>query len=351
MSARPLRGLSKKPLRASDGCEAARGGVLGRANMPAHSRSLRPGLACFSRVRGGGHLSGQALSRQVATAALAASAMLVGLHSARASAEVPAAAAAPAPRPNVDHFDEQAAWTWLKRQVAMGPRPAGSPASRRLAERLRSALPGGRFQPVPGGLRNVIGVVPGRNPKRVVVLGAHYDTKDLPGFVGANDGASGTAVALQLARTVKPRALRPTLVVILFDGEESPPGATDFETSGLRGSKVAARSFRHAEAMILLDFVGDKDLSLPRESLSDERLWARLRAAAARVGVGRVFPPRVQGAVLDDHLPFLRAGVPAINLIDFDFPCWHQRCDDLSAVSIRSVDAVGEAVLQLLRTL
>jgi glutaminyl-peptide cyclotransferase len=259
--------------------------------------------------------------------------------------------AASAPRLNVDHFDEQAAFAFLKRQVALGPRPAGSPASRRLAAILKKSIPRGRYQSVPGGLRNVIGTVPGRNPRRLVVVGAHYDTKDLPGFVGANDAASGTAVVRQLARTIKPRTVRPTLVFIFFDGEESPPGSEDFERDGLRGSKVAARIFSHAEAMVLLDFVGEKNLSLPREGYSNRRLWARLRSAAQRVGAGRTFPPRTGSYVSDDHIPFQQAGVPSIDLIDFDFPCWHRRCDDLSVVSARSLDAVGETMIEFLRGL
>jgi glutaminyl-peptide cyclotransferase len=261
------------------------------------------------------------------------------------------AAAAPAPRPSVDRFDGKAAFAFLKRQVALGPRPAGSRVSRKLAGILRASVPNGRYQAVPGGLQNVISTVRGRDPRRIVVVGAHYDTKDLPGFVGANDAASGTAVVRQLARTIKPRTLRPTLVFVFFDGEESPRGSDDFERDGLRGSKIAAGALSHAEAMVLLDFVGDRDLAIPREAQSSKRLWTKLRAAARRVGVGRVFPPRSQGVILDDHLPFLRAGVPAIDLIDFDFPCFHRRCDNLSVVSERSVDAVGEAVLELLRSL
>jgi glutaminyl-peptide cyclotransferase len=259
--------------------------------------------------------------------------------------------AASAPRPNVDRFDEQAAFAFLKRQIALGPRPAGSSASRRLAAILKKSIPRGRYQDVPGGLRNVIGSVPGRNPRRLVVIGAHYDTKDLPGFVGANDAASGTAVVRQVARTIKPRTVRPMLVFIFFDGEESPPGSEDFERDGLRGSKVAAPAFSHAEAMVLLDFVGDKKLSLPREGFSNRRLWARLRAAAGRVGAGRTFPPRTGSYVSDDHIPFRRAGVPSVDLIDFAFPCFHRPCDDLSAVSAASLDAVGETMIQFLRDL
>jgi Zn-dependent M28 family amino/carboxypeptidase len=263
------------------------------------------------------------------------------------------ACAASATTARVDRFDEQRAFALLREQVELGPRPAGSEASRKLAERLRRLLPNGRFQPVPDGLRNVIGVVRGRNPRRTVVLGAHYDTKDIPAFVGANDGASGTAAVVELARTIKPRQLRPTIVFILFDGEESPKGTPDseFERYGLRGSKVAAKTYRNAETMILLDFVGDKDLSTPREQNSSRALWAKLRAAAKRTGNGRYYPPTATGAVLDDHIPFNRAGVPSIDLIDFDFACWHRTCDDLSAVSPKSLDASGETVLELLRSL
>ena len=264
-----------------------------------------------------------------------------------------ASAAEGVPRAKVNRFNGRGAYGSVKRQVALGPRPAGSRASRELAERIRRTLPRGRFGMVPGGLRNVIGTVPGRDRSRTVVVGAHYDTKDLPGFVGANDGASGTAVLTQLARTLRPRRLRSTVVFIAFDGEESPADAPEdqFERFGLRGSKAAAPTYRGARAMILLDFVGERGLRIPREELSDRALWRGLRAAARRVGVGPVFPARRQRAVLDDHVPFIRQGVPSIDLIDFDFACFHRACDDLSQVSARSLDAVGETMLELLRRL
>jgi glutaminyl-peptide cyclotransferase len=250
---------------------------------------------------------------------------------------------------SVDRFDGAAAFRLLRRQVELGPRPAGSTASRRLARLLRRIVPHGRYQEVPGGLRNVIGTVRGREPG-YVVLGAHYDTKDIRGFVGANDGASGTAIVAQLARTM--RRPRHTIHFIFFDGEEAPRGALgDFEDEGLRGSKVAAPAFSEAQAMVLLDFVGDRELTLRREANSSPGLWRRLRAAARRVGSGRVFPAGTEGPVSDDHLPFLSEGVPSIDLIDFDFPCFHLRCDNMRAVSERSVDLVGEAVYELMRDL
>jgi Zn-dependent M28 family amino/carboxypeptidase len=214
-------------------------------------------------------------------------------------------------------------------------------------------LPRGSFQPVPGGLRNVVGFVRGRDPRRFVVVAAHYDTKDIPGFLGANDGAGGTAVLVQLARTIRPRTIGPSVLFLALDGEEVPAGVPDsqFLAYGMRGAKVAAPRYRRAQAMILLDFVANKNLVLPREGNSNRTLWERLRRAARRIGVGSVFPDKESGPVLDDHYPFIRQDVPSIDLIDFDFPCWHKTCDDLSAVSMRSLDAVGETMVELLRSL
>lgn len=260
------------------------------------------------------------------------------------------AAAGLAPRASVNRFDGARAWADLKAQVRLGPRPAGSAASRALAERLRARLPDGRFEDVAGGLRNVVGSLPGRG--KPVVLAAHYDTKDIPGFLGANDGASGTAVLLELARTLgrsRP-AGGPPLRFVFFDGEESPDDSGSFLETGIRGSRAYAEAHRgEIGALVLLDFVGNRSLSLRRDATSDTGLWARLRAAGRRVGVGSVFPRGSQGAIYDDHTPFVRAGVPAIDLIDFDYACFHRTCDDLAHVSARSLDAVGEAVLEMLR--
>ena len=257
-----------------------------------------------------------------------------------------------AAQPTRGRFDERAAFAFLQRQVALGPRPAGSAASRRLAAIIRAQLPGSRYQAVPGGLRNVVKTVPGRNPRRIVVVGAHYDTKDMAGFVGANDGASGTAVLLELARKLKPKTVRPTVVFVFFDGEESPPGSENvpFEQAGLRGSRVAAQAYRRAEAMVRLDMIGDRSLSIPRATNSNRALWAKVRTAAQRAGRAWAFPPQTRGPILDDHIPFARAGVPSVDVIDFTFPCWHQTCDDLRSVAPRSLDAVGETMVVLLRS-
>jgi glutaminyl-peptide cyclotransferase len=293
----------------------------------------------------------KALAIGLALAALLALGLVVAAVSGAFDDDAPVRTASSA-RLKVDRFDGRRAFAELRRQVEMGPRPAGSAASRRLAARLRRALPRGRYEQVPGGLRNVVGRLPGSKP--AVVVAAHYDTKKLAGFVGANDGAGGTAAVLELARVLshtKRAEGAPELRFVLFDGEEATNDKADFLLSGVRGARAYARRHRgELRALVLLDFVANKHLTLPREEGSDPRLWARLRSAARRVGAQAAFPAETRSQILDDHTPFTQDGVPAIDLIDFDFPCWHRRCDDMSAVSARSLDVSGEAVLELLRS-
>ncbi len=262
--------------------------------------------------------------------------------------------AAAVPKATADRFDAPHAFALIRRQLAYGQRPAGSPALRRLAEVLRRRLPGGRFEAVRGypGLRNVVGTLPGTAP--AIVVGAHYDTEYHPkGFVGANDGAAGTAAVVELARALRSTSGREVRFV-LFDGEEEGPGCSNarFAECALRGSRsyVAAHR-RQVGQMVLLDYIANKGLRLPREGSSDEALWARVRAAAAQVGVGAVFPPTEQTTIYDDHTPFLRAGIPSIDLIDFSYRYADGVDDTLDKLSLASLDAVGETVYALVSEL
>ncbi len=261
------------------------------------------------------------------------------------------------PRAAVDRFDGDRALELAAMQVRFGQRPAGSAQLRALAVRLRARLPNGRFEPVPGspGLRNIVGSLPGRG--RPIVLAAHYDTLVEPkGFVGANNGAAGSAIVIEAASALARggrRAGGPPIRFVLFDGEEPAAGlpeqSADFYSSGLRGSRAyAAKNRGKIGAMVLLDYVGNAGLRLPREATSDQRLWSRVRAAARRVGVGSVFPPDSQVVITDDHTPFLRQGVPAVDMIDWSYP-GHSLSDGLDKLSARSLDAVGETVVELLR--
>lgn len=266
------------------------------------------------------------------------------------------------PAARVDRFDGWRAYQDVLMQLGYGPRPAGTLALRALSRRLVAALPSGHLESLPGqpGLRNVVGQIPGALP--AIVIGAHYDTNDIPGtgpdgangYLGANDGAAGTAVVLELARDLRhahraPGA--PALRFVLFDGEEPPAGTpeSDFYAAGDRGSKAYVAAHRNeVREMILVDFVGGRGVRLPRELGSDPALWARIRAAARKIGEGPVFPGATYPQILDDHTPFARAGIAAVDLIDYSYPCGDRACDTASMIFPASLDAVGETLDELL---
>ena len=284
---------------------------------------------------------------------------VAGLLTLACSSDVSGSSSSATPGLRVDRFDAQRAWRTVERQLTYGQRPAGSPQLRHLARALRPQLPNGRFEPLPGqpGLRNVVGTLPGRRPG--IVIGAHYDTLVKPrGFVGANNGAAGSAVVIEAARALA-RVRRPPKArevrFVLFDGEEPAAGlpeeTTDFYHAGLRGSRAYTKLHQgRTAAMILLDYVGGRGLRLPREGSSTSALWAKLRAAARTVGAIRFFPDGTGTTIVDDHTPFLRAGVPAVDLIDWSYP-GHDLSDQLDRLSRGSLDAVGETVVQLVSAL
>jgi Zn-dependent M28 family amino/carboxypeptidase len=243
----------------------------------------------------------------------------------------------------------------------------GSAANRRearwIAERLRAA--GVHDVRIQHPYLNVVGRLPGRLPG-AVVLGAHHDTKDIPGFVGANDGASGVAVLLELARDL-PRPLPgPSIALAFFDAEEShgpSNSARAFARSGDRGSRQYVRyaaeggrqgaaSLDGIRAMVLFDMVGDCRLEIPREASSSAPLY-RSFAGAVRALRGSPTPFEGRtGSIVDDHTPFEGSGIPAVDLIDFDYGpgrppgrYWHTRADDLRHVCARSLAAVGRPAL------
>jgi Zn-dependent M28 family amino/carboxypeptidase len=265
-------------------------------------------------------------------------------------------------------FDAERAFADLEAQVAIGQRPAGSPESREtaqlIADRLREA--GAEDVRIQRPWRNVVATIPGSDRGETVVVGAHHDTKDDggPGFEGANDGASGVAVVLELARVLPRPMPGPPLSLVLFDAEEA-RGDRPFELDGTRGSRQyleyarterqGSTPLRTIEAMVLFDLVGDCDLQIPHEANSDPDLY-RAFAEAARDVDGDIAPFQgTTGPILDDHIPFRDAGIPAVDIIDFTFgpgpppgAYWHTPEDTLDKVCPESLDAVGEAAVRVL---
>jgi glutaminyl-peptide cyclotransferase len=259
-------------------------------------------------------------------------------------------------------FDGGAAFKHLERLVAIGPRVAGTPAGARARNYIVGELkriPGVQVEVKPFeadtprgrvSMANVVAMVPGRRPD-VVMLAGHYDTKLFTEFqfVGANDGGSSAALLLELARRLAAAPHDYTYWLVWFDGEEAVQTWT--ERDSLYGSRRLAtdlaRAKRLPRAMILVDMIGDRDLAIRREAHSAAWLTDIIWDAAARLGHGRHFL-RDATPVEDDHVPFLRVGVPATLLIDFDFPPWHTAGDTLDTVSADSLAVVGQVLLEAL---
>ena len=261
-------------------------------------------------------------------------------------------------------FDAARAWEHLQQQVARGPRPAGSQALEDTRTYLRQQLEGfgiavrdqafDAATPI-GMIRmvNLIATIPGARQERIV-LASHYDTKRFSDFrfVGASDGASSTAVVLELGRVLAERDQRYTYELLFLDGEE----ATRLEWSGTDNTYGSRHYVAEAQqdsslanlgALILLDMVGDRDLTIRRETTSTTWLTDIIWATSRELGFAGEFLDQ-RTAVEDDHYPFLRAGVPAIDIIDLDYSAWHTAEDDLGNVSPRSLDVVGRVVLEAL---
>ena len=265
-------------------------------------------------------------------------------------------------------FSGERAFNDLRQLVQFGPRPAGSENLERtrayIEHQLSSASVEIRDDPflatTPVGdipMTNVIGVIHGENPT-VVILAGHYDTATINGvrFVGANDGGSSAAFLLEMARVLSNRKNTLTYWVVFFDGEEALKqwSASD----SLYGSRHLAEKLSREgklgqiKALILLDMVADRHLSILRESNSTGSLREAVFRSASTLGYGNLF----RGGtfpVEDDHMPFLAKGIPSVDIIDFTpFRSYHHTAaDSIEKCSPESLTVVGRVVLATLAEL
>ncbi len=272
--------------------------------------------------------------------------------------------------PSPEQFRGASALEYTRRVVAFGPRPPGSEAIRRLRAYLIAELkrlgwevvrdPFTARTPIgPVEMENLIARRPGSSGRAVAVTG-HYDTKWMPAmrFVGANDGGASTGFLLELARALRGRPLRNEVLLVFFDGEEAFQQWSD--TDGVYGSRhLAARwsqdgVLRRLKALINVDMIGDRDLGILWEMHSTPWLRKLIWQAAADLGLERYFLNQ-PAWIEDDHVPFLRRGVAAVNLIDFDYgpgnSYWHTEQDALDKLSPHSFEIVGRVVLETLSRL
>lgn len=267
-------------------------------------------------------------------------------------------------------FSGEAALRHARRAAAFGPRPPGSNALDQLRAYILGELGKLRCEVIrdeftastplgPIRMVNLVARFPGRTGRAVAVSG-HYDTKWMPDirFVGANDGGASTGFLLELARVVSERKFGNEILVVFFDGEESfGPWS---ETDGLYGSRhLAARwagdsTLARLKALINVDMIGDRDLSILREMHSTAWLRDLVWSVAAQLGLSRHFLEHAAW-VEDDHVPFLRLGASAVNLIDFDYgpqnSYWHTEEDTPDKLDAASFSVVGRVVLEVLRRL
>lgn len=280
------------------------------------------------------------------------------------------ACSAPEPdRTGTPHFDAARAWSDLEKIVAFGPRPSGSAANASLRDFLSDELEALGLSvtrepftaATPAGdidFENVYtDLAPATPGAPWILLCTHFDTKRLPGnFVGANDGGSGTAVLLELARALvrdtRPRELG--IRILFIDGEEAIN--VDWEgDDNTYGSRYHARQLmsqgraREFGACILLDMIGDADLGILHETYSRRELMELFESEATRLGLGKYMRPRRWLPVKDDHLSFASIGIPSVDLIDFDYgpnnAYWHTTEDTLDKCSAHSLGVAGHLVL------
>jgi Zn-dependent M28 family amino/carboxypeptidase len=196
-------------------------------------------------------------------------------------------------------------------------------------------------------VRNLVGKL-GEGP--LLILGAHYDTRreadqDLVDptepVMGANDGASGVAVLLELARCLEGDSLDQEIWLVFFDAEDN--GDLD-GWQWIVGSTYFAQHLRRTpEAVIIADMIGDRDQQIYKERNSDPVLQDQLWEIAAELGY-ETFIPQYRWAIMDDHTPFLERQIRAVDIIDFDYTFWHTRQDTVDKVSAQSLERVGRVL-------
>jgi glutaminyl-peptide cyclotransferase len=276
-------------------------------------------------------------------------------------------------------FDGQRAFQDVETQLAFGPRTAGSQAHLISGEWISSELKQAGWQveiqetifqghPV----RNIIGKWGQGDPW--IILGAHYDSrlvadqdpdaqKQSQAVPGANDGASGVAVLLELARVLPAQLEGNPIQDSAGDGQKNRRAEQiwivffDVEDNGklpgwdwILGSRAFVASLTEKpDAAIIIDMIGDRNLNLNFEKSSNMGLNLEIWAAAASEGYSDKFIPQPGSSILDDHRPFLEAGITAVDLIDFDYPYWHTTADTLDKVSADSLKAIGDTLLAWLK--
>ena len=253
-------------------------------------------------------------------------------------------------------FNADRAYQDIEYQLSLGPRIPGTSGHEQILDWMESELEAENWQVERQELsingKNVINLIASRGVGEYILLGAHYDTriladhdpdpslKDDP-VPGANDGASGVAVLMELARTL-PENLPVAIKLVFFDAEDN-GGIDDWDW--ILGSRAFVRELvDKPSAAIIVDMIGDADLEVYYERNSDIALMEQIWQQARNLGYENIFIPEYRHSMLDDHTPFIEAGISAVDLIDFNYPYWHTTSDTLDKVSPESLKAIGDTL-------
>jgi len=263
-------------------------------------------------------------------------------------------------------FSGTAALQFTRRAVEFGPRPPGSEANRKLQAYILAQLKMSGSEVTedpflaqtpkgPIAMRNIIAKFAGKSGRGIAITG-HFDTKLFPGrnFVGASDGGSSTGFLLELSRVLAHQPRMDDVYLVFFDGEEAFGEWSD--TDSLYGSRHLADKWRkdgtltRLKALINIDMIGDKNLDIKQETQGNAALRRLVWNAAAELGYGAYFQNDQQGEE-DDHMPFVKLGVPAIDVIDIDYPPWHKDTDTMDKLSAKSFEVVGTVIVEAIHRL
>ena len=278
----------------------------------------------------------------------------------------PVIVASSTPSPVVSGFSGDRAYEDVKFQVDLGPRIPGTPAHDQMVDWMVSELEEAGWQAsvqegeshgVP--IRNVVAQRVGADSTQEwIILGAHFDTRSRADHdpdparwgdpvPGANDGASGVAVLLELARVLPPD-LDKNIWLVFFDAEDD--GGID-DREWIMGSTYFVEQLTLDEnaplpdAAVVVDMIGDANLEVYLERNSDPILSGEIWGAAEKLGYQAAIIPIPRYRMLDDHIPFRKAGIPAVDMIDFDYPYWHTVSDTVDKVSAESLQMIGDTLL------
>jgi glutaminyl-peptide cyclotransferase len=253
-------------------------------------------------------------------------------------------------------FDGNRAYTDVKTQVAFGPRIPGSQAHDQIRKWIQTELVAAGWQveiqtseALGHSVENIVAKRGNGSPR--IVIGAHYDSRIYADndpnpanhsqpVPGANDGASGVAVLLELARSL-PQDTVPVWLVF-FDAEDN--GRIEGWDWILGSREFVKNNPVKPSAAIIVDMIGDADLNIYKESNSDPQLTEQIWNSAKKLGFAENFIDQYKFSMIDDHTPFLEAGIPAVDIIDFDYPYWHTVQDTADKVSAESLRVVGETL-------